>query len=372
MIRTPCFALLVLGAGVATAAHASDLPDSAKKIAADVMAEQSLVGLQVAVGQRGTPEVQTHCLGLASVELKSPMARDTLVPIASVMKALTGILFLKLEAEAGLDRDQGIEELVPEFPERELPLTLDHLVGQTHGIRHYRDEIYPDFFVLHYDQLVDVLPIFAKDDLVAEPGTRFTYSSYAYTLLGLGLERHTGRSFEALLREHVLIPADIERVCANDIRVPIADRTPCYSFYDFRWPFEPRATLSTVPPLDMSYNLVGGNRLASAEDLVRFGRSLLEGKLLDEASMQRLLSSQTTDDGQATGWSHGWFLVETPHGLELRINGSNPGSWASLRAYPESGLVLAMTTNTTGRGSRERPKGLIGPMDALRDAMHRS
>ena len=369
MIRTShatLASLLPLAAVLAQEPETEEPPgwERAQDVARAVVEEQGLVGVQLSVGEKGSDRIASFCTGRASLELNAPMTRSTLVPIASVAKAMTGVLFLALEEE-GLDRSDEIREWVPEWPEQKQPITFDQLVGQTHGIRHYRDEVYPDFFVDHFERLQDTLPIFAEDDLVAAPGAQYTYSSYAYSLLGLGLERVTGRSFEQLLSEKVLEPAGLERVVAGDVRTPTRGRASCYSFYECTWPFDPLDELICVPPLDMSYNRAGGYRLASADDLVRFGRALLEGDLLGEEAFARLLESQTTADGRPTGWSHGWFVSEGEHGVALRINGSNPGSWASLRAFPKSGLVVAMTTNTWGRGSRERPRGLIGAMDEL-------
>lgn len=326
---------------------------------------QELVGLQATLSRDGEV-IYSDALGFADLDHRVALTPETRMPIASVTKALTGVLYLRLVEAGEIAPGADVRSLVPEFPEKaEGPILLEHLVGQTHGIRHYRDEVYPRFFTSHYDRLEDALGIFADDPLTAAPGAEYTYSSYAYTLLGVALERATETSFEELLAREVLEVAGMRRTCANDVRMPIEGRTSCFSFYDPSWPFEPRDERRVIPPLDYSYNAAGGNLLSTTEDLVRFGNRLLEGRLVGAESLRKIRSSQSLTSGEATGWSHGWFVRGDGLDRELRINGSNPGSWAHLRVYPERGIVLALATNTWGRGARDRPKGLIAIMDDL-------
>lgn len=330
--------------------------------------EQDLVGLQIAVWTKDGFSL-THELGSADLDHAVPLTRRSRMPIASVTKAMTGILFLRLEAEGVLDRSRPVREIVPEWnSEAGASITLGELVGQTHGIRHYRDEIYPVAFTTRYDKLEDALPIFVGDALVAEPGSRYTYSSYAYTLLGVAIERATRKPFTELIRDYVLEPAGMQHTVANHVTQTIEGRVATYSYYGFRWPFN-ETDLVRVPPLDMSYNQAGGNYLSTAEDLVLLGRAVLAGSLLDEAAMRKLTVSQTTRDDRPTGWSHGWFVRDGSGELELRINGANPGSWSHLHVYLESGIVVAMNTNTWGRGSREGRRGLGAAMDEVYEVL---
>ncbi|MEL7472726.1 MAG: serine hydrolase, partial [Planctomycetota bacterium] len=119
------------------------------------------------------------------------------------------------------------------------------------------------------------------------------------------------------------------------------------------------------PPFDYTYNAAGGHYLSTTDDLARLGLALLDGSLLDAETLDTLMVSQATRDARPTGWSHGWFVITDGAEPELRINGSNPGSWSHLRVYPESGLVIAMGTNTWGRTARERPSGLMALMNEV-------
>lgn len=355
--------------GLVGTTPAQDLRQTLERVCARETERQQLAGIQAAVWTRGTG-VTCWAAGVANLELGAPMTDDTRLPIASVTKAMTGILYLQLVRDKTLEPQAVVQEFVPEFPRKaEGEITLDQLVGQTHGIRHYRSEVYPAFFTRRFASCEEALGIFADDEFVAPPGQRFTYSSYAYTLLGLALERATERPFGELLQTRVLAAAGMRATRPNDIRAPVPERASCYSHYEYTWPFAALEGPVCVPPLDMSYNPAGGNYLSTARDLVGLGRALVEGELLDRESMRLLTTSQTTRDGSPTGWSHGWFVSREDGRTELRINGSNPGSWAHLRVYPERAAAVAMLTNTWGIGSRERPKGLMRAMDEVHTAL---
>ena len=335
--------------------------DALRGLLGEIRETQELVGLQATVTVGGDVWL-SQAWGYADLDHDVPLTTSTRMPVASVTKALTGVLYLRLLEQGALQPSQDVRELVPEFPVKSQGvILLDDLVGQMHGIRHYRDEVFPRFFTRHYDRLEDTLAIFADDELLCAPGERFSYSSYAYSLLGVALERAGEQGFLDLLSEEVLQPAGMQRTLSNDGRVPIEGRASCYAYYEFSWPFQERDDLIRVPPLDFSYNAAGGNLLSTTDDLARFGNSLLRGELLSESSWKRLCSSQATRGGEPTGWSHGWFVIGSGESFELRINGSNPGSWAHLRLYPAQGLVIAMATNTWGRGSWTA-KGLIPTM----------
>lgn len=365
-----CLPLLLCAGPLQGQAEADETPAPTAEIRQLLEQEierQGLVGLQATVAVRGTT-LLSQAWGFADLDHHVPVTAQTRMPIASVTKALTGVLYLRLLEAHAFEPQADVRTLVPEFPEKpQGPILLDQLVGQTHGIRHYRDEVYPRSFVVHYEGLADALDLFAEDELLARPGERYTYSSYAYSLLGLALERAAGRPFPELLASHVLEPAGMQRTRPNDIRAPLEGRATCYSYYDSSWPFEAREDLIEVPALDFSYNAAGGSLLSTTDDLVRFGNCLLAGELLSAASLERLMTSQTNTEGRPTGWSHGWFVIGEGDTLQLRINGSNPGSWAHLRLYPARGIVIAMATNTWGKGSRSSPKGLIQAMDDTHD-----
>ena len=78
------------------------------------------------------------------------------------------------------------------------------------------------------ESLTEALRIFKDDPLEHEPGTRYTYTTFGYTLLGAVIEGASGMTFIDYLREHVLKPAGMTHTQADDLYVIIPNRAAGY------------------------------------------------------------------------------------------------------------------------------------------------
>lgn len=314
--------------------------------------EQRNVGLSAAVAVHGVVEFSEQ-LGLADIEHSVPVGPDTRFGIASVTKAFTGAALLRLHEAGRIDLQAPIQRYVPEFPATGGPPITPHLLAiHRAGIRHYRPgERTPAFYAAHYDSAAQAIRLFAGDSLVAEPGGRYSYSSYGYDLLAAAIERASGLSFPDFVRREVFEPLGLEDTRFDDVRFPVARRAERYSYYhptDFRT----SDSVWLVPRWDYSYNVGGGNILSTAEDLARFGQAFIRPGFLSEESLTRVLRPQGPEDGESS-WSYGWIVREDEAGRTfLRITGSNAGVQAALVVYPEQAVSVAVLSNTWGIGSR--------------------
>ncbi len=58
--------------------------------------------------------------------------------------------------------------------------------------------------------------IFSGDRLLAEPGLKYSYSTYGFNLLGAAVESASGEKFVEYLRRHVFLPAGMEHAGPDD------------------------------------------------------------------------------------------------------------------------------------------------------------
>lgn len=360
--------LLVLGVTSASTRGQDERDEDLRsQLRTEMLAElerQQLVGLQATIL---TAEGKTISIsvGEANLEHHVPIESQTRLPIASITKAMTGVVYLKSLEQKLFDESDDVRKYVPEFPETDPPILMKHLVNQCHGIRHYRVEFYPEYFATQYDDLESTLELFKDDELVAKSGERYTYSSYAYSLLGLALERIHKKPYEQLLSEMVFEAAGLKNTLPNNIAAPIERRSDCYSFFQLGWPYEKAEALQKVISLNYSYNKAGGNLLSTTDDLVTFAKAVVDSRILSEESFEKIQQGQRLDSGELLSWNYGWFVTRGEDGVRMRINGANPGSWAHLRVFPEEGVIVAMATNTWGVGSRGEQRGLSGLLDSI-------
>ena len=125
--------------------------------------------------------------GYADLENKSPAKPGSSYRLASVSKTMTAIAVLQLVEKGEIDLDAAVQTYVPYFPKKKWPLTVRLLLGHLGGISHYKDYDKEGHIKVHKNT-EEALKIFSDFDLVAEPGTKFNYSSYGYNLLAAVVE----------------------------------------------------------------------------------------------------------------------------------------------------------------------------------------
>ncbi|MDB4916902.1 MAG: flp2 [Gemmatimonadetes bacterium] len=342
----------------ACAAHASEI----RQAVLDVTTRQHNVGLSVAISRYGQI-VFSEGFGFADLEDSVRVSPQTRFAIASVTKAFTGIALLKAVERGQIDLDTPIQRYVPSFPRKPGPdITARLLAAHLGGIRHWKDERSPALYARHFDDVQDILSLFAEDSLVAPAGSGYHYSSYGYDLLGIAIQTTAGRRFQDAVSADLISGLGLTHTQFDDPRRIIPLRSRHYSFYDPTTSAE-LAELMRVPDWDYSYNMAAGNMISTTEDLVRFGDAVSHPGLLSAQSLALLYRRPQIDTVQSS-MSFGWF-VSPPDTLPLRIhiNGANAGIQAGLYVYPESRLVIALASNTWGRGSRSGELTGTRPLD---------
>jgi CubicO group peptidase (beta-lactamase class C family) len=290
-------------------------------------------GLSLAVAARGRIVWSVSC-GYADLKSHRPVTAHTRFRIGSVSKPLTATA-LAHDAEIGrVDLDAPIDRYV-DFPSHGGAITLRRLAGHLAGIRNYgtRAEAVNR---RHFASVGATLALFADDPLVAEPGTRFSYSSYGYDVIGAALERASGRDFETLVRDVVLAPARM-----SETTVLTASRATRATFYELK----DGGGVRVAPPIDLSDRLPAGGFLSTANDLARFGAALTSGKLVGAGTEAMMFQSQRTTSGEETGYGIGFEVHPSPFGLFVGHTGAVDGGTAALLIHVKTGTALALTTN---------------------------
>jgi len=165
-------------------------------------------GMSVAVTFAG--DDWSEGFGLADVENEVRVTPDTVFRIASITKPISATAVMQLVERGQVSLDDPVQKHVPAFPAKgEHVVTIRHLLSHTSGIRHYKEGEFNH--KASYDSVGAALTIFKDDPLLFTPGTKYSYSTYAYNLLAGVVERASGLTFEQYLTEHVLTPAGMTR-----------------------------------------------------------------------------------------------------------------------------------------------------------------
>jgi len=285
--------------------------------------------------------------GYADIDKQTIVTPQTRFRIADVSIPLTSAAVGLLLEKKRLNLDHDIQAYVPEFPEKQWPVTLRQLMAHTAGVRN--DAGNEESLSEHCDRPADGLKRFANDPLRFEPGTRFRSSSYGWVLVSAAIESAAGEPFFTFMRTQIFEPLEMTGTRPDSAKDAISDRA---TFYFPRFGGDTRYGPELAREGDHSCLAGAAAFLSTPSDLVRFGMAFGRGRIVQPATVELLETPQLLSSGEQTEYGLGWKIETVPlAGAPARMasHGTRPdfiGGTASLLTFPERGLVVAVTSNT--------------------------
>jgi serine beta-lactamase-like protein LACTB len=337
--------------------HWVDAVDEARRIVRTGLSEHNLPGMSVAVGVDGEI-VWAEGFGWANLEKRVPVAPDTRFRIGTASTVLTSAAVGLLVEKHRLALNDRIQTYVPDFPEKQWPVTLRQLMGHVAGIGTDGGDEGP-LFGVQCQRAVDALEYFKDPPLLFEPGTDYRYSSYGWILVSAAVEDAAHEPFLSFMRKEIFQPLGMDHTEADSATESIPDRaTPYFP----RFVEEPRYGPELMRDIDYSCYAGSSVFVSTPSDLVRFAIAIDSGRLLQPATVRSFQASQKLASGRETGYGLGWDLETVAiAGKQAHVIGhdgmSLGGMLASLMTFPEHRMVVAVTSNisyadTFGVGTR--------------------
>ncbi len=305
-----------------------------------VLTQNSTLGASIAVIKNGKP-VWTEGFGLANIETNSPATHETKFGIGSISKSLTMVLALRLAEEGLLDLDAPIEKYLPDFPHKNQGVTI-RLIGS--HLSGYADDFDNDNFynTKRYETTEQILREFYKEKLAAKPREKSIYGTTTFTLIAGVIEKVTKRDFTTAMNDFVLKPLQLKNILPNDKRQIIQNRTAFYIKDD-------NGKTVNGEFVDPSFKLAGAGFLATAEDLAKFGATLIDAGFLKQKSLDQLFQLGETSAGEKTPFALGFRVVKTSDGKEIiHQPGGGVGISSVLFIDRENKISMVILTNQTG------------------------
>src|ERR1041385_8503748 len=324
--KTSLACVAVLAATVSFAADKGSSPSLApgvkEKIDAIVQAQPAhgvTPGIAVAIA-KNEQTIYENTAGERDVSSHAPMLITTPQPIGSITKQFTAAGILLLQQEKKLSIDDKLSKYVPEYVHGD-EITLRQMLNMVSGISDNDPAIYGD----HLTQPISRKDMFAnlnKLPLMWKPGTHMVYTNTNYNMLGLIVERASGQSYLAFLRDHIFSPLGMSSTSTID--QPPADMAIGYHHDKPGQPFETRAELHP----DFSFGT--GNLVSTTQDLLKWDAALLGKKMLDESSLRTMFT--VPGDGKIT------TVLETDKRFPvmLHVNDGKPAVYAMGWMLPNS------------------------------------
>jgi CubicO group peptidase (beta-lactamase class C family) len=296
------------------AAWAATLPDrrwtAVRRLLDGYVADKKIAGAAAALSYGGSPPAY---LSAGRIALDSPVRFDenSLCRIYSMTKPVTGVAAMMLVEDGRLALDQPVADVLPEFRSLRVAIdiqksmesrpavktmTMRHLLTHTSGLSYWTPEsgdgalpkayrergITPGNYGPRLNRpgygpqaknLVEMVKRVAELPLLCEPGTAWNYS-IGLDVMGLVIERVTGKGFDVFLRERLFDPLGMSSTGFQVAPKNAARLTTNYNVTpEGLRPIDAAATSVWLRPPTL---LAGGAGLVStARDFARFGATLL-------------------------------------------------------------------------------------------------
>ena len=353
-------AVVAASAPVAADGRSSLLPAAKDKIDALIQSqvtEGKTPGIAAAIAKDGQT-IYEKADGVRDISSKAPMLITTPQAIGSITKQFTAAAILLLQQEKKLSIDDKLSKFVPEYVDAD-KVTLRQMLNMVSGISDNDPAIYGD----HLTYPIARKEMFAnlnKLQLMWSRGTHMVYTNTNYNLMGLVIERASGKPYLTYLRETIFGPLAMSSTSTVD--QPPPDMATGY-YHD-----KPGQPFSTRAELHPDFSFGTGNLVSTTQDLLKWDAGLLGKKVLDEASLQamftvpgngKITTILETDkrfpvmlhlnDGEPTVYAMGWMLPNS----QTRWHGGHTFVFVSANVLFSDGYTVAIIGNARDGGAFE-------------------
>ena len=261
---------------------------------------------------------------------KKPITAGTRFRIGSISKMFTAAMILQLVDEKKLKLTDTLDKYFPRVPNAN-KITIAHVLSHRSGIHGISGM--PEYRALREKgatpaQLLAIVEKAGQSDF--EPGSKFFYTNENYLLMGLLVEKLTGKTYQKNLAKRIASKIGLKDTYAASGSVDPAKNESFSYRYGRDWDQEQE--------IHWSLFFGAGSVISTPHDLVKFIKALFDGKLI---SKQSLAAMTTMKDDYGFGLDVVRFGGRTYYG---HTGGAQSfGAW--LAYLPEEKLALAYTTN---------------------------
>jgi serine-type D-Ala-D-Ala carboxypeptidase/endopeptidase len=300
--------------------------------------------------------VYSRAFGVKNTDTGEPLRMDTVFYGASLSKAVSAVLFMKLVEEGILDLDTP---LVSYLEQPVSTLTASREKAWHEDLTDLKDDVlhkkitarmclshttgFPNWRWNNPDQKLRVN---------FEPGSRYSYSGEGMTFLQVILEKHTKKPLEEWMKEKLFEPYGM--ATSSYTWQPRFEENYCHGHDEKGEVLEKDKDNAARAPSTLE---------TTPDDYARFLHAVLNRKGLKESSWNEMFSPQirlrsksqfgplaaktTTDnDDIELSYGLGWGLLKTPYGWGAFKEGHGDGFEHYTIIFPDTGMGVMLLTNS--------------------------
>ena len=309
--------------------------DSTDLIVRQMMEQQKIVGLSLAVIKNGEPVVNKG-YGLANVELNVPVTSETVIRLGSVSKQFFSTAIMKLMQDGKLSIEDSVHKFFPDAPETWRPITIKNLMSHTSGLQ--REGPAYNNFKIQPD--IDIIKSAYSLPLRFKTGEKYEYCNLGYFMLAEIINQVSGMPWQDYIQDQLFIAAGMNNSYHTDFNLIIPNRADGY--------MHKHNKLVNATPM---YAIrPSGGFLSTSSDMIKWEKAMREGKIiLKKDNWEKLWQPfiKTSDKADSKEYyGFGWEINEY-NGHKLVVHdGANMGFRSIYARFVNDGLSIIILTNT--------------------------
>jgi D-alanyl-D-alanine carboxypeptidase len=307
--------------------------------------------------------------GTAELGRRVPVPRNGQVRAGSNTKAFVAAVVMQLVAEQKVELDKPITHYLPRAVNDDR-ITVRQLLNHTSGLANYTQYMGLDEFTEQrhrYYEPRDLLDIANAHPPTNEPGAAFKYSNTNYVLLGLLIQKVTGRPVAENVDQRI-----IKKINLRDTYWPAQG----VETIDKKHPHGYAKTgngVEDVTELDPSWGWAAGQIISTTKDLNTFFTALLNGDLVPAAQLKEMQKTVDTKGEMWPGAEYGLGIASTPltcggrywgHGGDIHGYETRGGVTAQGRAFSVAVTALPGTFQSTPEEAHKAHDAVLATVDS--------
>jgi CubicO group peptidase (beta-lactamase class C family) len=285
--------------------------------------------------------------GKANLNPETPATEKTSYALYSITKTFTAVATMMLVEEGKVSLEDPISKRLAGLPEAWRGVTVRHILTHTSGLPNWRDyasklrDMESDYTKAEVLNLVAGLP------LTSAPGERWNYVETGFFLLGMMIEKISGKTFEQFLRERIFVPLGMSDTRLDSRTDVIPNRAVGYEWRDggYRtavW-YSPTLTFSTA------------GLVSTVLDMAKWDAALYTEKLLKKSTLEQMWANPKLNNGglvTETGLGFGLSPFTKNNRVHRRVGhvGGAEGFATAMSRFVDDKVTVVVLSNAGQQG----------------------
>jgi len=289
---------------------------------------------------RGGETIYAGARGLADVEGRRPLSRDSVFRLGSITKQFTAAIILQLVHEGRISLDDPVSRFLADYPGPGAAVTVRQLLNHTSGIQPYTG--IPGWMVEENTNrpytTAQMIAVFRDLPSPTPPGQAWAYNNSGYVLLGAIIKQVTGKPWHQAVAERIAGPLRLRTIGYGVDREAGAGMARGYTGAD--------GQARPARRIHMSVPHAAGALVGTVGDLARWSHALHHGRVVSPALYTAMTAPTSLPEGRSHPYGFGVGFDQVRGRASIEHGGGIFG-FSTYAAYvPSEDLFVAVLANS--------------------------